>query len=315
MNYDTFKQGSGYAGLKKSYEQQGQKAMQDTLGQLAARTGGLASSYAGSAAQQSYNNYMQTLEDAARAQFNEEYSKAKDNYNMALQEYNNAYGEYRDNVADLWNRYDAGNSAFESDRSYNYQQDRDTVADQRYNQEWQYQQDRDTVADQRYNQEWQYQQDRDTVADQRYNQEWQYQQDRDTVADQRYNQEWQYQQDRDTVADQRYNQEWQYQQDQNELKNGTIMKSMVENGSLSEKNIATFDSVYGDGAYEATQRFSSIIGNIHLDDHDWERGLDEFYSAYIDLQEAYPTLSEEDLDDLIQNKFPDVWKFVTHYAE
>lgn len=129
MNYDTFKQGSGYAGLKKSYEQQGQKAMQDTLGQVAARTGGLASSYAGSAAQQSYNNYMQTLEDAARAQFNEEYSKAKDNYNMALQEYNNAYGEYRDNVTDLWNRYDAENRAFESDRDFNKQVENEAIED------------------------------------------------------------------------------------------------------------------------------------------------------------------------------------------
>jgi hypothetical protein len=121
MNYDTYKQGAGYAGLKKSYEQQGQRAMQDTLGQMAARTGGMASSYAGSAAQQSYNNYMQSLEDAARAQFNDEYSKAKDNYNMALQDYQNAYDEYRDQYSDAWTRYNAENSAYETDRQYNKQ--------------------------------------------------------------------------------------------------------------------------------------------------------------------------------------------------
>lgn len=119
MNYDVYKQGAGYAGLKKSYEQQGQRAMQDTLGQMAARTGGMASSYAGSAAQQSYNNYMKTLEDAARAQFNEEYSKAKDNYNMALQDYQNAYGEYRDQVSDSWTKHNAETHAYENDREYN----------------------------------------------------------------------------------------------------------------------------------------------------------------------------------------------------
>jgi hypothetical protein len=118
MNYNTFKQGDQYAGLKKSYETQGQRAMQDTLGQIAARTGGMASSYAGSAAQQSYNNYMQTLEDAARSMFNDEYSRAQDRYNMAANDYNTAYGEYRDKMSDAWNRYDAETRAYESDREF-----------------------------------------------------------------------------------------------------------------------------------------------------------------------------------------------------
>lgn len=46
---------------KEWYQRNGEKAMKDTLGQMAARTGGLASSYAGSAAQQQYNSYMQDL--------------------------------------------------------------------------------------------------------------------------------------------------------------------------------------------------------------------------------------------------------------
>ena len=119
LNYDTFKQGSQYGNLKKSYEQQGQTAMKDTLGQVAARTGGMASSYATSAANQSYNNYMQKLEDAARSMFNEEYSKKMDAYNMAQQEYGNAYGEYRDAKSDAWTEYNALNSNFENDRTFN----------------------------------------------------------------------------------------------------------------------------------------------------------------------------------------------------
>lgn len=118
MNYNAFKQGDQYAGLKKSYETQGQRAMQDTLGQVAARTGGLASSYATGAAQQSYNNYMQTLEDAARSMFNDEYSRAQDRYNMADNDYKTAYGEYRDQYSDAWDRYDAETRAYESDRDF-----------------------------------------------------------------------------------------------------------------------------------------------------------------------------------------------------
>lgn len=100
MTYDNFKTGNVYKGLQRDYQQRGQMAMKDTLGQVAARTGGMASSYATSAANQSYNNYMRGLEDAARSLFNDEYSRAKDKYNTARNEYNTAYGEYRDAVED-----------------------------------------------------------------------------------------------------------------------------------------------------------------------------------------------------------------------
>lgn len=46
---------------RKNYINNGQLAMDNTLAQVAARTGGLASSYAGQAAQQTYNTYMQDL--------------------------------------------------------------------------------------------------------------------------------------------------------------------------------------------------------------------------------------------------------------
>lgn len=129
LNYDTFKQGTQYGNLKKSYEQQGQAAMKDTLGQVAARTGGMASSYATSAANQSYNNYMQTLEDAARSMFNEEYARKKDAYNMAQQEYNNEWNRYQNEYSQAWDKYNAENSNFQSDRTYNYQLKRDQKSD------------------------------------------------------------------------------------------------------------------------------------------------------------------------------------------
>ena len=45
------------------YERNGRRAMQDTLGEISARTGGLASSYAGAVAQETYDNYMAQLAD------------------------------------------------------------------------------------------------------------------------------------------------------------------------------------------------------------------------------------------------------------
>ena len=50
--------------VRENYTQAGQQAMENTLAQVSARTGGLASSYAGTAAQQQYNQYMQGMNDA-----------------------------------------------------------------------------------------------------------------------------------------------------------------------------------------------------------------------------------------------------------
>jgi hypothetical protein len=124
MSYDNFKQGSMYQGLQKSYSQQGQQAMKDTLGQVAARTGGMASSYANTASQQAYNNYMQQLEDVARAMYNDEYSKARDKVSLAQNEYDRLYGEKRDAISD---------QRYEDEQAY--LKGRDELSDQRYNTE------------------------------------------------------------------------------------------------------------------------------------------------------------------------------------
>jgi hypothetical protein len=121
MSYDNFKQGSMYQGLQKNYAQQGQQAMKDTLGQVAARTGGMASSYATTAAQQSYNNYMQQLEDVARSMYNDEYARARDKVSLAQNEYDRLYGEKRDAILDK--RYDDEQA---------YLRGRDKITDQRY---------------------------------------------------------------------------------------------------------------------------------------------------------------------------------------
>lgn len=52
-----------YQAYSAQYERNARRAMEDTLAQVAARTGGLASSYAGAAAQQQYQRYMTDLDN------------------------------------------------------------------------------------------------------------------------------------------------------------------------------------------------------------------------------------------------------------
>lgn len=88
--YKQFVESDDYASLVKRYSKQGLRAMDDTLGRVAARTGGIASSYAATAAQQANLGYMTELENIARQMYGENVSELKDErawlYDMQQQE-------------------------------------------------------------------------------------------------------------------------------------------------------------------------------------------------------------------------------------
>lgn len=83
FSYDQSRDPAAQA-YRENYIQNGQRAMQDTTAQAAARTGGLASSYATQAGQQAYNSYMSDL----NAQLAGLRQQAIDNYlsDQALQQ-------------------------------------------------------------------------------------------------------------------------------------------------------------------------------------------------------------------------------------
>ena len=100
MDYTKFTEGDDYASLTKRYSQQGKKAMDDTIGKVAARTGGLASSYATAAGNQAYSSYMEKLEDAARAMYDDQRQEKIDNLGIYKSLYDQEYQESRDRESD-----------------------------------------------------------------------------------------------------------------------------------------------------------------------------------------------------------------------
>ena len=92
---------------KDSYEKAGQKAMEDTVGNASLLTGGYANSYAVTAGQQAYNEYMQKLSDKIPELEQRAYERYRDDEDSAyrrlgtLMELENTdYGRYRDEVGD-----------------------------------------------------------------------------------------------------------------------------------------------------------------------------------------------------------------------
>lgn len=158
FSYDPEKDPT-YQQYKESYTRNGERAMQDTLGQVSARTGGLASSYAGSAAQQTYDNYMGALADKipelkqlAYSMYQDEGNTQRANLEMLEALEQGDYAKYADLLAQ-----------YNTDRSFDYGVHRDNISDERYNNEWNYSVGRDQIADKRYEDETAY--NRETYKD------------------------------------------------------------------------------------------------------------------------------------------------------
>lgn len=116
MNYDDWTKGSQYQALADRYGNNGRMSMQDVLGQVASRTGGLASSYATTAAQQQYNQYMAQLEEVARQMYSQDRSDLLDNANLYRNLANDEYDRYRDSLAD----YNAQKAAKNNSADYQF---------------------------------------------------------------------------------------------------------------------------------------------------------------------------------------------------
>ena len=116
-----------YQQYRDQYTKNGRKAMQDTLGQAAALTGGYNNSYAQQAAQQTYDSYLGEV----NAMVPELYQKAFDRYqaegdelydmfSMAKSLYEQDYGEHRDKVSDWQSDRNYAQGAYESARDFDY---------------------------------------------------------------------------------------------------------------------------------------------------------------------------------------------------
>lgn len=126
-NLADWKKGDQYSALRDQYAANGEMSMADLLGQVSSRTGGLASSYAASVANQEYNDWMSKLEQAAREMYQQDRSDKLNNLGVLNDAYSREYGEYGDKL-NQWN----------TDRNFAYQQAQDALANQWKQKEWDY---------------------------------------------------------------------------------------------------------------------------------------------------------------------------------
>ena len=147
-----------YNQYKNQYINLGKLAMQDTMGQAAALTGGYSNSYAATAGNQAYQGYLQQLNNVvpdlyqmALNQYNAEGDNLMNQYSMLANQYNTEYGEYRDKVSDWNTQRDYLTGLYNDERTYDYgiySDNRDfSYTDYWNNLQMEYQKERDAVAD------------------------------------------------------------------------------------------------------------------------------------------------------------------------
>lgn len=199
----------------------GKTAMQDTMGQAAALTGGYGSSYATGVGQNAYNQYVQeaynmlpeyyqialdayeregqsmlnqlTMMDSADSkEYDRLYNAYNMNYNSAQNMYNQEYGAWQDKVnnaynyagllnSDYWNMMDYDESVRQYDQNFDYQQYVDSLNQSNWQNEFNYQQYQDQIAQNQWQSQFDYQQYVDSLGQSNWQNEFDYQQYMDAI--------------------------------------------------------------------------------------------------------------------------------------
>lgn len=132
----------------------GRRAMQDTMGQAAAMTGGYGNSYAENAGQQAYWRQMEGLADRipelyalAMDQYRQQTDNLRQKYDLLAGAEGMDYARYQDALSAWQKEAEQLRRDYADARDYDYRTHRDDVSD------WQWQQSYDE-SKRRYDQEW-----------------------------------------------------------------------------------------------------------------------------------------------------------------
>ena len=133
MNRDKFRYDMNgdalYQQYKDRYQNMGKQAMMDTMGNATALTGGYGSSYATTAGNQAYQQYLQQLNDIVPELYQQAYNRYNQEGADLMNRYNMAYGLHRDAVSDwegerdfansdYWNKYNADYADYQNQFNY-----------------------------------------------------------------------------------------------------------------------------------------------------------------------------------------------------
>ncbi len=233
----------------------GQMAMQDTIGQAAALSGGYGNTYATAAGNNAYNQQIQGAYDNLPAY----YQLALDNYNQEGEELLNQIAllnqedakEYERLLAALEMNYNNANNLYNQE----YAAWRDTVSDRQYENAFEYQKEQDALSQSNWEREY-----LDGLA--QYDEQFGYQKEQDALAQENYENEFAYQKEQDALAQEN----WERTFDYNTSVTATDATAGEEYKEPSETQVNKALEAYNSGGDEAlAQYLDSLPSDIDME--------------------------------------------------
>lgn len=192
----NFNNDPSYQRYKQQYTENAQRAMKDTVGQVSALTGGFGNSYAQTAGQTAYNEYMDKLNNVIDSLEQKAYNRYLDKNNQIyngiglMQNIENTnYNRYRDAMNDYYVNRDYYTNQYNNERNFDYGKYNDMLGAYWNNANYQNTDYWNTVgqenADRDYalqQQQFAYQKQQDAIANRLAQQQLAYQKEQDEVA-------------------------------------------------------------------------------------------------------------------------------------
>ena len=161
------------------YTAAGKQAMEDSIGKAVALSGGFNNSYAQQVGQSTYNSYMAELtekipelEQIAYNRYRNELADKQAAYETLKEIEDTEYSRYIDALNQYYAERDYAANRRDTLSSEDYTRYLNEIQNEQWEREYNYQLDRDRIADERYDAEQHYNRWRDEVEDSKWNQEY-----------------------------------------------------------------------------------------------------------------------------------------------
>ena len=244
-----------YQRQKQEYTQNAQKAMNDTVGQVSALTGGYGNSYAQAAGQETYNAYMKqltdvidTLESKAYARYQDENSRLLNGINLMQAQDSTDYSRYRDTVNDYYTDRDYYANRYDTERSFDYNKYAD-VLDAYYNNAM-YQDTNywNTVNQENTDRQFNYNAQQDAIANQLAREQFAYEKEQDAIANQLAREQFAHGKEQDAIANQLAREQFDYEKELNAGESYQVdmspyydtINKMIEEEMPTKEDLATY---------------------------------------------------------------------------
>lgn len=302
-----------YNQYKDQYVSLGKLAMQDTMGQAAALTGGYGNSYAASVGNQAYQSYISQLNQIVPELYGMAYDRYRDEGQDLLNQYNmlgdmrdTEYNRYLNELTQYWNNvnyyksllddaynqgYTANRDAYNmyiDERNFAYQQQQDALAQQNYLNEFEYKKAQDALQQQNYEKEFDYKKWQDAIANDQWQQSFNHGVAQDALAQQNYENEFAYQQQQDALAQQNYQQEFQHQKQQDAIANSQWNQNFAYNQQQDALDRQQWQDEFDFKVYQ------SELDQYNLEQERMAKQQEQMYEYLYDkLESGVPPTMEE----------------------